>query len=102
MDEYQQLCRISGKSWRINKNIRRLLYKTVIERTLCHGAAWGHNMTSRLQEKKKTGLHSMSVSSLYNWCIQDNPNRFSLNGHRSSNPPPTNPTRSNLCPSCSS
>ncbi|GBM53344.1 hypothetical protein AVEN_165023-1 [Araneus ventricosus] len=49
MDQYQHLCRIAGG---INKNIRRLLNKTVIERTLCHGAAaWGHNMTSRLQKK---------------------------------------------------
>ncbi|GBM10955.1 hypothetical protein AVEN_171437-1 [Araneus ventricosus] len=40
------------KNLGINKNKRRLLYKTVIERTLCHGAAaWGHNMTSRLQKK---------------------------------------------------
>ncbi|GBM63507.1 hypothetical protein AVEN_73787-1 [Araneus ventricosus] len=52
MDQYQHLCRIVGKTWGINKNIRRLLYKTVIERTLCHGAAaWGHNMTSQLQKK---------------------------------------------------
>ncbi|GBO25367.1 hypothetical protein AVEN_129839-1 [Araneus ventricosus] len=52
MGQYQHLCRIAGKTWGINKNIRRLLYKTVIERTLCHGAAaWGHNMTSRLQKK---------------------------------------------------
>ncbi|GBL77188.1 hypothetical protein AVEN_12809-1 [Araneus ventricosus] len=52
MDQYQHLCRIAGKTWGINKNIRRLLYKTVIERTLCHGAAAsGHNMTSRLQKK---------------------------------------------------
>ncbi|GBL78016.1 hypothetical protein AVEN_195750-1, partial [Araneus ventricosus] len=52
MNQYQHLYRIAGKTWGINKNIRRLLYKTVIERTLCHGAvAWGHNMTSRLQKK---------------------------------------------------
>ncbi|GBN86195.1 hypothetical protein AVEN_49611-1 [Araneus ventricosus] len=52
MNQYQHLCRIAGKTWGINKNIRRLLYKTVIERTLCHGAAaWGHNMTSRFQKK---------------------------------------------------
>ncbi|GBM10142.1 hypothetical protein AVEN_258746-1 [Araneus ventricosus] len=52
MDQYQHLCRIAGKTWGINKNIRKLLYKTVIERTLCHGAAaWGHNMTFRLQKK---------------------------------------------------
>ncbi|GBN12234.1 hypothetical protein AVEN_50939-1 [Araneus ventricosus] len=52
MYHYQHLRRIVGKIWGINKNIRRLLYKTVIERTLCHGAsAWGHNMTSRLQKK---------------------------------------------------
>ncbi|GBM30483.1 hypothetical protein AVEN_237706-1 [Araneus ventricosus] len=52
MDQYQHLCRIAGKTWGINKNIRRILYKTVIERTLCHGAAaWRHNMTSRLQKK---------------------------------------------------
>ncbi|GBL94907.1 hypothetical protein AVEN_173300-1 [Araneus ventricosus] len=52
MDQYQHLFRIAGKTWCINKNIRRLLYRTVIERTLCHGAAaWGHNMTSRLQKK---------------------------------------------------
>ncbi|GBM86887.1 hypothetical protein AVEN_207398-1 [Araneus ventricosus] len=52
MDQYQHLCRIAGKTWGINKNIRRLLYKTVRGRTLCHGAAaWGHNMTSRLQKK---------------------------------------------------
>ncbi|GBM60573.1 Retrovirus-related Pol polyprotein from type-1 retrotransposable element R1 [Araneus ventricosus] len=30
MDQYQHLCRIAGKTWGINKNIRRLLYKTVI------------------------------------------------------------------------
>ncbi|GBM51161.1 hypothetical protein AVEN_2509-1 [Araneus ventricosus] len=101
MDQYQHLCRIAGKTWGINKNIRRLLYKTVIERTLCHGAAaWGHNMTSRLQ--KKAELHSTSVSSLYYWCIQDNPTRCFASGHRSSTPPPTNPTRSNLCSNCSS
>ncbi|GBL75371.1 hypothetical protein AVEN_194568-1 [Araneus ventricosus] len=52
MDQYQHPCRIAGKTWPINKNIRRLLYKTVIERTPCQGAAaWGHNMTSRLQKK---------------------------------------------------
>ncbi|GBO35626.1 Retrovirus-related Pol polyprotein from type-1 retrotransposable element R1 [Araneus ventricosus] len=39
MDQYQHLCRIAGKTWGISKNIRRLLYKTVIERTLCHGAS---------------------------------------------------------------
>ncbi|GBM54637.1 hypothetical protein AVEN_214613-1 [Araneus ventricosus] len=42
---------IAGKTWDINKNFRRLLYETDIERTLCHGAAaWGHNMKSRLQK----------------------------------------------------
>ncbi|GBM78012.1 hypothetical protein AVEN_13030-1 [Araneus ventricosus] len=52
MEQYQHLFRIEGKTWSINKNIRRLLYKTIIERTLCHGeAAWGHNMTYRLQKK---------------------------------------------------
>ncbi|GBL78342.1 hypothetical protein AVEN_42869-1 [Araneus ventricosus] len=52
MDRYQHFCRIAGKTWGINRNIRRLLYKTVIERTLCYGAAaWGHNMTSRLQKR---------------------------------------------------
>ncbi|GBL89355.1 hypothetical protein AVEN_120784-1 [Araneus ventricosus] len=51
MDEYQHLCRIAGKTWGINKNIKRLLNKAVTEKTLCHGAAaWGH-MTSRLQKK---------------------------------------------------
>ncbi|GBN16215.1 hypothetical protein AVEN_212573-1 [Araneus ventricosus] len=101
MDQYQHLCRIAGETWGINNNIRRLLYETVIERTLCHGAAsWGHNMTSRLQ--KKAGLHSTFVSSLYYWCMQDNPNCCSPSGHRSSTPPSANPTRSNLCPSCSS
>ncbi|GBN42235.1 hypothetical protein AVEN_160773-1 [Araneus ventricosus] len=96
MDQYQHLCRIAGKTWGINKNIRRLLYKTVIERTLCHGAAtWGH-MISRLQKKLDSIQH---VSSLYYWCIQDNPNHRSPSGHRSSTPPPTNPTRNNLCPS---
>ncbi|GBM28949.1 hypothetical protein AVEN_232041-1 [Araneus ventricosus] len=44
MEQYQHLCRIVRKNWEINKNIRRILYKTVIERTICHGeAAWGHN-----------------------------------------------------------
>ncbi|GBL98508.1 hypothetical protein AVEN_153206-1 [Araneus ventricosus] len=91
MEQYQHLCRISGKICSINKNIRRLLYKTVIQRTLCHGAAaWGYNMT------EKAGLHSTSVSSLYYWCIQDNTDRCSPSGHRSSTPPPTNPTRRNL------
>ncbi|GBM16328.1 Retrovirus-related Pol polyprotein from type-1 retrotransposable element R1 [Araneus ventricosus] len=41
MGQYQHLCRIAGKTWGSNKNIRRLLYKTVIEKTLCHGAAAG-------------------------------------------------------------
>ncbi|GBN26917.1 hypothetical protein AVEN_111679-1 [Araneus ventricosus] len=58
MDQYQHLCRIAGKTWGINKNIRRLLYRTVIERPLCHGAAaWGHNMTSRLQKKLDSIQH---------------------------------------------
>ncbi|GBM99100.1 hypothetical protein AVEN_86285-1 [Araneus ventricosus] len=71
-----------------------------MERTLCHGAAaWGHNYD--IPNPEKAGLHSTSVSSLYYWCIQNNPNRCSPSGHRSSTPPPTNPTRSNLCPSCS-
>ncbi|GBM15434.1 hypothetical protein AVEN_199682-1 [Araneus ventricosus] len=46
---------------------------------------------------KKAGLHSTSVSSLYYWCIEDNPNRCSPSGHRSSTTPSTNTTRSNLC-----
>ncbi|GBO21802.1 hypothetical protein AVEN_159923-1 [Araneus ventricosus] len=52
MDQYHHLCRITGKTWGVNKNIRKLLYKTVIERTLCRGAAaWGYNIISRLQKK---------------------------------------------------
>ncbi|GBN44721.1 hypothetical protein AVEN_113112-1 [Araneus ventricosus] len=52
MDQYQHLCRIAGKTSGINKNIRRQLFKSVIERTLSQGAAaWGHNMTSRLLKK---------------------------------------------------
>ncbi|GBL92374.1 Retrovirus-related Pol polyprotein from type-1 retrotransposable element R1 [Araneus ventricosus] len=52
MDQYQHLYRIERTTWGINKNIGWLLYKTVIETTLYHrAAAWGHNMTSRLQKK---------------------------------------------------
>ncbi|GBN80512.1 hypothetical protein AVEN_119161-1 [Araneus ventricosus] len=40
---------------------------------------------------EKDGLHSTSVTSLYYWCIQDNPKRCSPSGHWSSSPPPTNP-----------
>ncbi|GBO04612.1 Putative protein in type-1 retrotransposable element R1DM [Araneus ventricosus] len=59
MDQYQNLWRIAGKTWGINENIRRLLHKTVIERTLCHGsAAWGHNMTSRIQ-KRLDSIHRL-------------------------------------------
>ncbi|GBN92562.1 hypothetical protein AVEN_162664-1 [Araneus ventricosus] len=99
MDQYQHLCRIAGKTWGINKNIRRPLYKTVIERTLCHGAAaWGHNMTYRLQKKLD------SIRRLFLLYITDayrtTPTADLPSGHWSSTPPPTNPTRSNLCPSC--
>ncbi|GBO06755.1 hypothetical protein AVEN_202696-1 [Araneus ventricosus] len=89
MDQYKHLCRIAVKTWGIIKNIRRLLYKTVIERRLCHGAAsWTHNMTSRLQKKLDC---LQNVFLLYiNGKIHDNSNRFS-----------PNPTRSNLCPNCS-
>ncbi|GBN20234.1 hypothetical protein AVEN_220579-1 [Araneus ventricosus] len=68
MDKYQHLCRITGKTWGINKNIRKLLYKTVIERTLCHGeAAWGHNMISRLQKKLNSiqCLFLLYITSVY-------------------------------------
>ncbi|GBM41302.1 hypothetical protein AVEN_202893-1 [Araneus ventricosus] len=64
MDQYQHLCRIAGKTWGINKNIRKLLYETVIERTLCHGAAaWGHNVTFRLRKKMD------SIQRLFLLCI---------------------------------
>ncbi|GBL75220.1 hypothetical protein AVEN_194455-1 [Araneus ventricosus] len=60
MDQYQHLCRIAGKTWGINRNIRRLLYKTVIERTLCYGAAaWGHYMTSRRFQKKLDSIQCL-------------------------------------------
>ncbi|GBL83682.1 hypothetical protein AVEN_167906-1 [Araneus ventricosus] len=68
MDQYQYLCRIAGKTWGINKNIRRLLYKTVIERTLCHeAAAWRRNMTPRLQEKQDTiqSLYLLYITGAY-------------------------------------
>ncbi|GBL86032.1 hypothetical protein AVEN_89088-1 [Araneus ventricosus] len=42
-EQYHHLRRTTGKTWGIHKDIRKLPYKTVIERTLCHGAAaWGH------------------------------------------------------------
>ncbi|GBM72483.1 hypothetical protein AVEN_106620-1 [Araneus ventricosus] len=51
----------------------------------------------------KNKLHvSMEKSNYVLFSKLDNPNRCSPSGHRSSTPPPTNPTRSNLCPSCSS
>ncbi|GBM66048.1 hypothetical protein AVEN_181126-1 [Araneus ventricosus] len=68
MDQYQHLCRIAGKTWGINKNNRRLLYQTVRERTLCHGAAaWGYNMTSRLQKKLDSiqSLFLLYITSAY-------------------------------------
>ncbi|GBO06211.1 Retrovirus-related Pol polyprotein from type-1 retrotransposable element R1, partial [Araneus ventricosus] len=100
MDQYRQLCRIGGKTWGINKNIRRLLYKKVIEITLCHGAAaWGHNMTSRLQKKLDSiqRLFLLYITGAY----RTTPTAALrvVTGLRP--PPPTNPTRSNLCPSCS-
>ncbi|GBN26729.1 Iroquois-class homeodomain protein IRX-4 [Araneus ventricosus] len=62
-------------------------------------AAWGHNMTSRFQ-KSWTPFDACFFFILL--VLTGQPNRCSPSGHRSSTPPPTNPTRSNLCPSCSS
>ncbi|GBO14023.1 hypothetical protein AVEN_220696-1 [Araneus ventricosus] len=46
---YQNLLKIAGKSWGVPVNHRRVLYKTVIERVLAHGAvAWCLEPTVRI------------------------------------------------------
>ncbi|GBN96432.1 Putative protein in type-1 retrotransposable element R1DM [Araneus ventricosus] len=48
----QNLQKIAGKTWGINLKHRRILYKTVIERMLAHGATvWCQNPTMKLAKK---------------------------------------------------
>ncbi|GBN81001.1 hypothetical protein AVEN_175085-1 [Araneus ventricosus] len=96
MDQYQHLCRIAGKTWGINKNIRRLLYKTVIERTLCHGAAASeHNMTSRLQ-KHLDSFQRLYITGLYITSAYRTTRTAASQVVTGLPPPPlTNPTRRN-------
>ncbi|GBM06601.1 Putative protein in type-1 retrotransposable element R1DM [Araneus ventricosus] len=47
---YQKIKSIAASKWGLNKNIRRKIYFTVIERILLYGApAWANNITSRQQ-----------------------------------------------------
>ncbi|GBM10711.1 hypothetical protein AVEN_105-1 [Araneus ventricosus] len=52
--------------------------------------------------KKIPNGKSPEYDGIDNIIVKDNPNRCAPSGHRSSTPPPTNPTKSNLYPSCSS
>ncbi|GBM09014.1 Putative protein in type-1 retrotransposable element R1DM [Araneus ventricosus] len=47
---YQKIKSIAASNWGLNKNIRRKIYFTVIERILLYGVpAWANNITSRQQ-----------------------------------------------------
>ncbi|GBM83861.1 hypothetical protein AVEN_145082-1 [Araneus ventricosus] len=47
---HQKIKSIAASNWGLNKNIRRKIYFTVIERILLYGApAWANNITSRQQ-----------------------------------------------------
>ncbi|GBM07978.1 Putative protein in type-1 retrotransposable element R1DM [Araneus ventricosus] len=49
---HQSLNMIAGKNWGIPQKQRRLLYKSVVERTMAHGAAaWCLNPTSKMVRK---------------------------------------------------
>ncbi|GBN92422.1 Putative protein in type-1 retrotransposable element R1DM [Araneus ventricosus] len=52
LDHYHQLQRIAGKNWGLSTASRKLIYKTVTERMLCHGSvAWAQNITERMKRK---------------------------------------------------
>ncbi|GBO19336.1 hypothetical protein AVEN_129099-1 [Araneus ventricosus] len=80
---------------------KRALFGKAVKRT--QRGSWRHLCT---QTQTPCGTPYRSASKAYklpsDWCIQDNPNPYSPSDHRSSTPPPTNTTKSNLCPSCSS
>ncbi|GBM77919.1 hypothetical protein AVEN_89583-1 [Araneus ventricosus] len=45
---HQNITRIAGTSWGLNKDLRRRLYKTVAERMILHGvAAWAYPLSAR-------------------------------------------------------
>ncbi|CAL1263674.1 unnamed protein product [Larinioides sclopetarius] len=55
LQQYQQLQRIAGKDWGISNKDRILIYKTVTERTLSHGAVvWAQHLTARAVRKLLT------------------------------------------------
>ncbi|GBO12315.1 Putative protein in type-1 retrotransposable element R1DM [Araneus ventricosus] len=52
LTQYHQLRRIAGPNWGINGKTRKLIYKTVTERMLCHGAIiWADNLTEKIKRK---------------------------------------------------
>ncbi|GBN98479.1 hypothetical protein AVEN_148152-1 [Araneus ventricosus] len=48
---HQKIIRIAGTNWRLNKYLRRRLYKTVAEWTFLHGAAAWANLLSARQSR---------------------------------------------------
>ncbi|GBM37136.1 hypothetical protein AVEN_205580-1 [Araneus ventricosus] len=52
LDHYHQLQRIAGKNWGLSQTNRKLIYKTVTERMICHGSvAWALNISERMKRK---------------------------------------------------
>ncbi|GBN33064.1 hypothetical protein AVEN_7605-1, partial [Araneus ventricosus] len=55
LQQYQHFQRIAGKNWGLTTANRKLIYKTVIERMLCHGAvAWAQKITESMKRKLNT------------------------------------------------
>ncbi|GBN15325.1 hypothetical protein AVEN_41163-1 [Araneus ventricosus] len=66
---YQNLLKTAEKSWGFPLNHRRILYKTVIERVLAHGAAaWCLEPTVRIA-RKLSKISSVPLGNLR--CLQD-------------------------------
>ncbi|GBM54735.1 Retrovirus-related Pol polyprotein from type-1 retrotransposable element R1 [Araneus ventricosus] len=67
----QNLQKIAGNTWGLSLTLRRILYKTVVERMLSHGAAiWCKNPTTRLARKLSTIQRGflLAISGAYRTC----------------------------------
>ncbi|GBM54834.1 Retrovirus-related Pol polyprotein from type-1 retrotransposable element R1 [Araneus ventricosus] len=55
LQQYQHFQRIAGKNWGLTTANRKLMYKTVIERMLCHGTvAWAQKISESMKRKLNT------------------------------------------------
>ncbi|GBO19757.1 Retrovirus-related Pol polyprotein from type-1 retrotransposable element R1 [Araneus ventricosus] len=59
----QNLQKIAGNTWGLSLSLRRILYKTVVERMLSHGAAiWCSNPTTRTKSSRLVTLQPHQIN----------------------------------------